>query len=76
MKAVFRVDYPGFGPILLVMRDQALRASRISFEFHPPFLSLHFVFVANLSIINVVDIGDHFAIRALICIFIHPFDVS
>jgi hypothetical protein len=65
---VFRVDDPRFGPILPVMGDQSLGSSRISFEFHPPFLSLLFIFVTAFPIINVVDIWDHFAIGALICI--------
>jgi hypothetical protein len=65
---VFRVDYPGLGPILPVMGDQALGSSRISFEFNPPFLSLLFIFVTAFPIINVVDIRDHFTIGALISI--------
>lgn len=65
---MFRVDDPRLSPILLVMRDQALGSSRISFEFHPPFLSLLFIFVAAFPIINVVDIRDNFASGALITI--------
>jgi len=66
MEGVFRVDDPGLGSVLLVTCYQALRSSRVTFELFPSFLSLLFIFVAAFSIVNIVDIGDHFAVRALV----------
>ena len=72
MEGMFRVDYPFFGPILLVTCYQALRSSSVIFELFPSFYSLLFVSVTAFSIINVVDIGDHFAVRALVGINFSP----
>jgi hypothetical protein len=60
------------------MGDQALGSLRISFEFHPPLLSLLFIFVTAFPIINVVDIRDHFAFGGLISISFsfHGIEVS
>lgn len=66
MEGVFRVNDPFLGPVLLVTCYQALRSSRVSFELYPSFLSLLFIFVTAFSIVNIVDVWDHFAIRALV----------